>query len=74
MFREGWTWLYNAKKWHYFVDNRSLCGRWGLFSSVSLKQGNDNGSDNCAACKKKLIVRKKNMPKDLVDHLKSLER
>ena len=26
--REGWGWLSNAAKWHYFVGGKSLCGRW----------------------------------------------
>jgi len=74
MFREGWTWLRNSRKWHYFVDNRSLCGRWMLFTAPGLEQGNDNSSDNCAMCQKKLIARKKSMPKELLDYLKSLEK
>ena len=52
--KEGWTWLSNSRKWHYFVDNRSLCGKFGLLSSPKLEQGNDTSPDNCMACRKKL--------------------
>jgi len=62
---EGWTWLVNSPKWHYFIyENgyRSLCGRWGLFVWPSLpgdvEQKNDNSPDNCKACVKKLARRK----------------
>lgn len=73
MFREGWTWLLNAKKWHYFVDGRSLCKRWLLFTTPKLEQGNDNSPDNCINCLKKLIVRKKAMTQEMINYLKSLE-
>lgn len=53
--KEGWTWLSNSKKWHYFHDGRSLCRRWAhLGSDDVLKQGNDDSSDNCVVCCKKL--------------------
>lgn len=54
---EGWAWLANAPKWHYFVDNHSLCGRWAYFGDV-LEQGNDDSTDNCKACATKLKKRK----------------
>ncbi len=56
---EGWTWLQNATKWHYFVltDGKSLCGKWCLWGSPELEQGNDDSEDNCKACQKKLKVR-----------------
>ena len=74
MFKEGWTWLHNSKKWHYFVDGRSLCGRWMLFSNPGLEQGNDDSPDNCKACSKKLITRKAGMTKETLNYLKSLEQ
>lgn len=74
MFREGWTWLENSKKWHYFVDGRALCGRWLLVSTPKLEQGNDDSPDNCLACQKKLIIRKKKMPREQLEYLKSLEK
>ena len=55
---EGWTWLQNSKKWHYFVDNRSLCRKWGIFGSDELEQGKDDSPDNCAECQRQLAKRK----------------
>jgi len=54
MKKEGWTWLYNSKKWHYFKDGMSLCGKFMLLKSDKLEQGNDDSLDNCAICKKTL--------------------
>ena len=52
---EGWTWLHNARKYHYFRGGRSLCKGWGLFMTpfegfheeVEL-------SYKCAGCRGKL--------------------
>lgn len=55
MSKEGWVWLINANKRHYFTeDYRSLCGRWMVFSLADLQQGNDASPDNCKACQKAL--------------------
>lgn len=54
---EGWKWLMNATKWHYFVDHDSLCGRWGTFTMDDLEQGNDKSPDNCKMCRRKLKAR-----------------
>lgn len=51
---EGWKWLVNAPKWHYFREGRSLCGRWLTFSNSGFEQGNLESPDNCKACVKKL--------------------
>ena len=53
---EGWTWLTNSRKWHYFKkDRRSLCGKFLHMGSMNdLQEGNDDSSDNCAACRRKL--------------------
>jgi len=56
--QEGWTWLINSRKWHYFVGPRSLCRRWALVGNPELEKGNDDSPDNCAACKRKLAERK----------------
>ena len=58
--KEGWTWLFNARKWHYFRDGQSLCKKWGLLGSRDLEQGNDNSPDNCATCRK-ILKKEKNM-------------
>ncbi|MCX9083198.1 MAG: hypothetical protein OIN87_00165 [Candidatus Methanoperedens sp.] len=54
--RKGWGFPLNSKKAHYFVDGRSLCGKWMFFGV--LEQGNDNSLDNCTACKKALLNEK----------------
>jgi len=54
MKKEGWTWLINSKKWHYFREGRSLCRQFLLLSSNDLETGNNDSADNCAACKKKI--------------------
>jgi len=53
--REGWTWLWNARKWHYFRSGKSLCGRWGILSENALEVGKDDSEDNCTGCRRKLI-------------------
>lgn len=56
---EGWTWLVNSTKWHYFVDGDALCGKWMLLARTggTLQQGNDTSPDNCMACRRKLEKR-----------------
>ena len=51
---EGWTWLYNTTKWHYFKEGRSLCGKWMVLSKQDYELGNDDSPDNCKTCQKKL--------------------
>jgi len=46
---EGWTYLFNSPKWHYFRGGRSLCKRWMTFGS-EFEQGNDKSPDNCKGC------------------------
>jgi len=46
----GWGFPRLSKKAHYFVDGRSLCGKW-LFTG-DLEDSNDDSPDNCTACKK----------------------
>lgn len=50
---EGWTWLFNATKFHYIRDGRSLCGRWGAFKIVDWQDDlpQDTPSpDECMGC------------------------
>lgn len=58
---EGWTWLWNSRKWHYFVDGKSLCKRWMVFGSPELEQGNDDSKDNCKKCRSELKKRQQKM-------------
>ena len=54
MSEQGWGWLSNSPKWHWFTkDGRSLCGKWFTFQK-DFDPGMDNSPDNCRGCKKKL--------------------
>lgn len=54
---EGWAYLLNARKWHYFRANgRSLCGKWLRFGKSGAEQGNNDSADNCAACRRKILT------------------
>ena len=55
--KEGWKWLLNSKKWHYFRNGNSLCGKWATFGS-EFEQGNNDSPDNCMACRRKLEAEK----------------
>jgi hypothetical protein len=55
---EGWGWLYNARYYHYFIDGRSICGKWLGLGLGELEKGNDNSPDNCKTCIKRLAKRK----------------
>lgn len=50
MAMEGWKWLANATKWHYFRDGRSVCGKWMNLGSGEFQQGNNDSPDNCKGC------------------------
>jgi hypothetical protein len=51
---EGWTYLYNSPKWHYFRAGRSLCCRWlYLGKGDDLDKREVDSPDNCAACAKR---------------------
>jgi hypothetical protein len=55
---QGWAWPFNSQKAHYFVNARSLCGRWGFFGEIDMSdQGPGNKRSDCAACMKKLEKR-----------------
>lgn len=50
---------YSSRKpvFHYIgEDGRALCGKW-LYLDGTLEEGNDNHSQNCAACKRKKLTR-----------------
>lgn len=51
---EGWWKPTGSRKWHYFKEGTALCGNWGLFGNEILETGNDDSSDNCEGCRKKL--------------------
>jgi hypothetical protein len=44
-----------SRKWHWFaIDGRSLCGKVGFYRGAT-ELGNDDSSDNCAECRKRLV-------------------
>jgi hypothetical protein len=55
MKKEGWSWLINAIKWHYFVDGRSLCGKWLAYNSDLDPHRKADLPDNCKPCQKALL-------------------
>jgi hypothetical protein len=57
--KEGWKWLINSTKWHYFRNGTSLCGKW-MNLGEDFEQGNDESSSNCKACKTALRKEKLN--------------
>ncbi len=53
--KQGWKYLFNATKQHYFKQGRSLCGRWMTFGHGDCIE--DNGKpqhDECISCRSKL--------------------
>ena len=58
---EGWTWLLNADKFHYFVDGRSLCSKYMLLGAFDQCDPRTD-ADKCAACRKKLSRTRKGTP------------
>ncbi|MBA7491660.1 hypothetical protein ES702_02208 [subsurface metagenome] len=66
--KRGWGWPRNSRKTHYFIDGRSLCGKWMFFGK--LEDSQDNSPDNCVSCtkaiKKLREKEKKSMLKDVV--------
>lgn len=54
--KEGWGNPLTSKKWHYFSQGRSLCGRWAFWGELII--GHDDSPDNCTACKKRLAKEK----------------
>jgi hypothetical protein len=66
MATEGWTWLHNATKWHYFRNSRSLCGKWMyLGDDNDLQKGKDRSPDNCSGCIAKLAAEQKKIARSL---------
>lgn len=52
--KEGWTWLYQASKWHYFREQNSLCRKWAIFNhpKEGYEIGNNDSDSNCKTCMK----------------------
>lgn len=53
--KEGWTWVHNSPKWHYYRGNRALCGRMLILKHP--EEGYEERQplrDACPSCAKKL--------------------
>ena len=48
----SWEWPLLAKKAHFFVDTRALCGRWAFTGKTGQGQsmGEQPGRDDCVVC------------------------
>jgi hypothetical protein len=53
---EGWTYLHNSPKWHYFRKGLSMCGRFMLLQNPSegFETGNNASKSNCRGCIREL--------------------
>ena len=54
MSKEGWAWLHNSNREHYFVEGRSLCRKWLCLCSDF---ATTLGQPECKACRKALDKR-----------------
>jgi len=54
---EGWGKSPVSRKWHYFRNHTSLCGKIGFYFGP-VEQGSDNSPNNCAKCCKELAKEK----------------
>ncbi len=57
----GWAQPINSKKFHYFREGRSLCGKW-LYLSSALDDDTEktDSPDDCREClKRRKVIRAK---------------
>lgn len=54
---EGWGKPQISRKFHYFVNRRSLCGRYMFWGDLQADTG-EASPDDCKSCRKKLDKRK----------------
>lgn len=53
----GWARPTNSRKWHFFIKDMSVCGRWLLLVEVSPDTEGDHSSvDDCVACAKRAAL------------------
>jgi len=59
---EGWWKPSQSRKYHYFVEGRSLCGSWGFPNYDELAEDITTitapQSDDCVVCFRKLLKRR----------------
>ena len=51
--REGWAQPVNSRKFHYFRERQSLCGKW-MFFGQNLDDDKTEWGGECSVCRKKL--------------------
>ncbi len=63
---QGWSKPFGLKEAHYFANNRSLCGKWGLPKDYG-RTFHQNLFDkkNCVDCKERFIKREHDWPKKI---------
>ena len=61
---EGWTYLVNSPKWHYFRDGRSLCRKFLLLGRPELECDGPESADDCKKCRQ---LRNKEQDKKSID-------
>lgn len=49
----GWGKPFSARKWHYFVGGRSLCGHYGWLGTSDTLEDDEPGRYDCATCSRK---------------------
>lgn len=60
--KEGWQRPPPSRKFHYYVEGRSLCGGWGFpdYSNLDADTGNKEAyEEDCVSCFRKLVKRRK---------------
>lgn len=50
----GWAMPPPSRRFHYFVDGRSLCGHWMYLGACENDMGVSDGED-CKACTRKAL-------------------
>lgn len=51
--KEGWGLPSNSRKFHYFREAQSICGRW-MFFGQELDDDKTELANECQSCRKKL--------------------
>lgn len=59
---EGWARPANARKFHYYIGGRSLCGKWFFLGVVDEDSGESTSAD-CKPCAKIMVTRRKTLHK-----------
>jgi len=59
---QGWAMPFESRRFHFFVDGRSLCGRWGSFlmapEAFMPDAPNVDSDRDCKACARRVATRR----------------